>query len=219
LQFADLKQKITSDPLYREAFKISKSRSIVMEDHRMNVYLIIKYFLANLPSGNIIEFGAYRGGNAIFMAYVINELYPGMKVFALDSFEGMPPTDKTVDAHNKGDFSDTNYDELLQYIDKIGLHNIEFVKGYFEDTFDQVIAKAKPINLAHIDCDVYPSVKFSYLAVKQHMVNGGYVVLDDATVSSCIGATEAVEEVIIQNDGLYSEQIYPHYVFRIFSSH
>lgn len=32
----------------------------------------------------------------------------GMKVFALDSFEGMPPTDKSVDAHNKGDFSDTN---------------------------------------------------------------------------------------------------------------
>lgn len=110
-------------------------------------------------------------------------------------------------------------DELLEYIDKIGLNNIELVRGYFEDTFDQVIAKAKPINLAHIDCDVYPSVKYSYLAVKQHMVNGGYIVLDDATVSSCIGATEAVEEVIIQNDGLYSEQIYPHYVFRIFSSH
>ncbi len=45
------------------------------------------------------------------------------------------------------------------------------------------------------------------------MVQGGYIIFDDANVSSCIGATEAVEE-IIQRDCMYSEQIWPHYVFR-----
>ena len=34
------------------------------------------------------------------------------------------------------------------------------------------------------------------------MVNGGYVVFDDAAVSSCLGATEAVEDLVIRRDGL-----------------
>lgn len=42
----------------------------------------------------------------------------------------------------------------------------------------------------------------------------GYYVFDDAVSSSCIGAAEAVEEVVIREDGLLSEQIYPHRVFR-----
>jgi len=46
------------------------------------------------------------------------------------------------------------------------------------------------------------------------MVPGGYIVLDDALFSSCLGATEVVEDLMIRRDGLNSEQIYPHYVFR-----
>jgi hypothetical protein len=49
------------------------------------------------------------------------------------------------------------------------------------------------------------------------MVEGGYFVFDDATVSSCIGATEVVEDLLIRRDGLNSEQIWPHFVFRAFS--
>jgi hypothetical protein len=48
------------------------------------------------------------------------------------------------------------------------------------------------------------------------MVPGGYMVFDDATYSSCLGATEAVETLAIRRDGLNSEQIYPHFVFRSF---
>jgi len=50
--------------------------------------------------------------------------------------------------------------------------------------------------------------------VKPAMASGGYLVFDDATTSSCIGATEAVENLLIRRDALSSEQIYPHYVFR-----
>jgi hypothetical protein len=50
------------------------------------------------------------------------------------------------------------------------------------------------------------------------MIPGGYLVFDDATVSSCLGATEAVEDLLIRRDGLNSEQIFPHFVFRAFFS-
>jgi hypothetical protein len=46
------------------------------------------------------------------------------------------------------------------------------------------------------------------------MVAGGYYVFDDATVSSCLGATEMVEDLPIRRDGLSAEQIVPHFVFR-----
>jgi hypothetical protein len=46
------------------------------------------------------------------------------------------------------------------------------------------------------------------------MMPGGYIAFDDACFSSCLGATEAVEEFLIRRDGLHAEQIYPHFVFR-----
>jgi hypothetical protein len=47
------------------------------------------------------------------------------------------------------------------------------------------------------------------------MVKGGYIVFDDTLASSCIGATDVVEQILIARDNLRSEQIYPHHVFRI----
>lgn len=216
LQFGDLKQKILADQLYQEAFAVAHDRTIQSEENRMNIFLIMRFFLNKIPPGHVIEYGSYRGGGAIFMAYVAKQLYPGMKVFALDTFEGMPPTDKNVDAHNAGDFKDTNFESLQARVNELGLNNMILVKGLFEDTNADVMRQAGKISLAHIDCDIAPAVRFSYEGVKPFMVNGGYIVFDDATVSSCLGATEVVEDDLIRRDGLNSEQIWPHFVFRSF---
>lgn len=214
IQFGLLRDKILGDPLYQRAFRASDGRSIVAEENRFNIYLIMRFYLSRISEGHIIEFGSYRGGNALFMAYVAKELYPKITVHALDTFEGMPVTDKAKDAHNEGDFEDVDLDELKIYAKKIGLTNLEFHKGTFQDTTKGILEEAKQISLAHIDCDIYSAVVYAYEAVKDYMVPGGYLVFDDATVSSCIGATDAVEELVIQRDGLRSEQIFPHYVFR-----
>lgn len=218
LQFGGLREKILGDPLYKEAFSVARDRTIMSEENRMNIYLLLRFYLDKIPFGHIVEYGSYRGGSAIFMAYVAQKLYPGMKVFALDSFEGMPLTDKNVDAHNAGDFSDVDLDKLQSRVDELKLDNLVLVKGYFENTNDGVMAQAGKISLAHIDCDIAPAVKYSYEGVRQFMVDGGYIVFDDATVSSCIGATEVVEDLLIRRDGLNSEQIWPHFVFRAFGN-
>lgn len=218
LQFGDLRDKVLNDPLYKEAFAVAQDRTIMSEENRMNIFLLLRFFLDKIPFGHIVEYGSYRGGSAIFMAYVAQKLYPGMKVYALDSFEGMPPTDKNVDAHNVGDFSDTDISTLQERIEELKLDNLVLVKGYFENTNDGVMAEAGKISFAHIDCDIAPAVKYSYEGVRSFMVDGGYVVFDDATVSSCIGATEVVEDLLIRRDGLNSEQIWPHFVFRAFNN-
>ena len=218
LQFGGLRDKVLSDPLYKEAYAVAQDRTIMSEENRMNIFLLLRFYLDRIPLGHIVEYGSYLGGSAIFMAYIVKKLYPGMKVFALDSFEGMPATDKNVDAHNAGDFGDVDLDKLQARVDELKLDNLVLVKGLFENTNDEVMAEAGKISLAHIDCDIGPAVKCSYEGVKSFMVDGAYIVFDDATVSSCIGATEVVEDLLIRRDGMNSEQIWPHFVFRAFGN-
>lgn len=214
IEFGDLRARIEADPLYQEALAVSQGRSLLYADKRYNLFLLLRFFLPRIAFGNVIEFGVHRAGNAIFMAYVLNKLSPGTRVLALDTFAGMPETDSQIDAHNRGDFADVDLDQIREYVANLGLTNILFYEGLFEDTTKQALLDAGAISLAHIDCDIRSACIYSYEAVMPTMVSGGYVVFDDATVSSCIGATEVVEEYAIRRDGLSSEQIYPHFVFR-----
>jgi hypothetical protein len=214
LEYGDLASRVAADPLYQEASALAVGRSLVSEARRMNLFLLMKFYLPWLGPGNIIEFGAYRGGNAAFMAFVASRLLPGTHVFALDTFNGMPATDRAIDAHNRGDFGDANLDEIRAFSRDQGLDNLHFVPGLFEDVAPGVMTAHGAFTMAHIDCDIYSAVACAYETLRGAMVPGGYIVFDDATTSSCIGATEAVEQLAIRRDGLSSEQIYPHFVFR-----
>lgn len=214
IQFGQLRDEVRRDPLYKHALQLSRGRSVVSEDNRINLFLICRFFLPQVPRGQIVEFGSYKGGNALFMAAVAAEVCPGVRVYALDTYAGIPEADPTIDAHSAGDFHDVDLDELRRFAHDSGVANVEFVQGRFEDTAPTLLAAAGPVALAHIDSDTFGSVAYAYDAVRRYMVPGGYLVFDDATVSSCLGATEAVESLLIRRDGLHAEQIWPHFVFR-----
>jgi predicted O-methyltransferase YrrM len=214
LQFGPLRHELVNEPLYKEAEALIAGRSVVSLDNRLNIYLLLTRYLKHVPPGNIVEFGAWKGGNAIFMAHVAKRCLPGTKVVALDTFAGMPETNPAIDLHRAGDFADVDLDQLRTYVKGIGLDNISFVKGLFQDTFESVREDFAPFSLAHIDCDIYSAVAFAYDAVRPWVVPGGYLVFDDALYSSCLGASEAVESLLIRRDGLNSEQVFPHFVFR-----
>lgn len=215
MQFGKLRDLIRSHPLYQEAASAAGTRSIISEDNRMNLFLLLNYFIPHQGGvGDVLEFGAYRGGNALFMAKVMSRSMPTARIYALDTYKGMPETDLTVDRHKAGDFADVDLGEIRRYAESLKLDNLEFVQGLFEDTTPSLLGKVDSISLVHVDCDIYSAVKYSYDICKPKMIKGGYYVFDDALYSSCIGATEAVEEVVIGRDGLRSEQIFPHFVFR-----
>lgn len=215
IEFGELRERVRSDPLYVAALALAEGRSIMAEDNRINLFLILRFFLDKIPFGHVIEFGSYRAGNAMFMARVLQEVRPDAKVVALDTFSGMPETDATVDAHRQGDFSSVDLDETRAAVAAAGLANLELIPGRFEDTAAIALARLGPIALAHLDSDIYSAIAFGYDAVKRHVVRGGYLIFDDATVSSCLGATEAVEELVIRRDWLHAEQISPQFVFRV----
>ena len=214
LQYGNVRKKVLGDPLYIDAMNLARGRTVQEPDRRANLFLLLKFYVPSLPPGDIIEFGSFRGGSAIFMARVCQKLGLKSEVWALDTFTGMPTPDKSVDAHSSGDFKETDLVSLQSYSEKCGLNNLRWVQGLFEDTCGRVLEGSRKMVLAHIDCDIGSAVRYSYNTIKDHMVDGGYVVFDDATASSCLGATEVVESDVIRRDGLNCEQIYPHFVFR-----
>lgn len=214
LQYGGVAEDVRRDPDFQHAFSLASGRSIVREDRLMNLYLLIRFFLPRLAPGHIVEFGTYRGGSALFMAKLCQVYLPGTRVYGLDTFAGMPPTDKSVDAHSTGDFAGTDIEEIQTAALREGLDNLTLVKGVFEDTTPGVLAQCGAVRLAHIDCDIYSACRYAFETCRPDMVPGGYYVFDDATESSCIGATEVVEDIVIRKAGLTSEQISPHFVFR-----
>jgi hypothetical protein len=215
LQFGGAAEKILGDADFQEAMDLAGSRTILGGGNLCNLFLIIKFYLPRLPPGHIVEFGSYRGGGAIFMAALASKFLPGRKVFGFDTFSGMPATDRRVDHHAMGSFADVDLAELRHYVNKIGLaDNLEYVQGDFADTVAPTLRNVSSISLAHIDCDIRSAIECAYEAAKPYMVSGGYWILDDPMVSDCLGAAEAMEDLLIRRDGLNSEQVYPHYVFR-----
>lgn len=213
LQHWELAPRIAADPLYRAAVEASGGLSLLVEAKRMNLFLLLTRYFAALDARDVVEFGAYRGGNALFMARVLSEVAPAAKVYALDTFAGMPAVDTQRDLHGPGDFQDASLADLVARRDAQGLDNLVLVPGLFEDTFPGLIAQGARFGLAHIDCDIYSGAKYAVEAVWPHMATGGYVVFDDADTSSCIGATEAAEELVMAR-AIHSEQVWPHWVFR-----
>lgn len=213
LSFGKLHDAVKEDPLYQQAFHLVQGGTLLDEKLLMNFFLLLKYSIKEMP-GDIIEFGSYRCGTAVFLAYVARALGIKAKIYALDTFEGIPHADVHIDFHVCGDFKDTSFDIVNEMIQALHLDNLILVKGRFQDSFPQICSALQPLSLVHVDGVTYSSVKYAINAALPHMhPQGGYLVIDDALCSSCIGALQAVEEMVQEHD-LNAEQSCPHFVYR-----
>jgi len=210
LEYGELRRRVSRDPLYRKARRAANGRSVLSELRRINLFLIIRFYFSELASQDIAELGVYKGGNVFFMATLLKELYPGARVHAFDTYEGMPETKRGIDLHSAGDFADASLDEIVQAAKERGLDNVEFVKGDVRQTLGNFRTK---LALGHIDLDIYEPIAFAQNVMWEQLVAGGYLVYDDTTTSSCLGATRAVEDLLVK-EGVHSDQIFPHFVFR-----
>ncbi len=206
---------IATDPVFQAAFKASQDRgSVVTQQKLANLYLIIRYATPQ-DCADIHEFGSFSGGSAVFMGTVLKLLQRRAKVYAYDTFEGMPETDEIRDMHHKGNFANTGYAGLLSYIEDNGLgEHVETVKGEFNKTLPGILARSGKIALVHVDCDIYESTKYAVRECLPAMSAGAHIVFDDPLHGSCLGAFDAVQELLIRELGLTAEQAYPHLVFR-----
>jgi len=206
---------VQRDPLFRRALEYATRRGTVVTQQKLaNIFLILRYGWPALR-GDICEFGSYRGGSAAFIACVSRALGRSTKVYAFDTFRGLPETNPDRDLHSAGDFGNADLPGFQAFIDSEGLQDyLVPVSGVFDQTLPSILESKPLMSLVHIDCDIYAPIKYLLAACEPYYEPGGYVVLDDPMSSSCIGAFDAVAESFLCEQRLLPEQVYPHFVFR-----
>jgi hypothetical protein len=79
LAHGNLAEQVWNDPLFRWALKIARLpqvKTMCTEARLMNLYLLLKFYLPKVKSQNIVEYGSFKGGSALFMAAILKEVAP-----------------------------------------------------------------------------------------------------------------------------------------------
>jgi len=213
LQFNVIRSFVQRDPIFSESLKLAEDLSLTHEISLMNIFLIMKY---GLPSqcGDIIEFGSYQGGTAIFMANVAKRLGIEGKIYALDTFAGIPPGDLVLDFLTTNDFKNDSFESLRERSAQLGLTNLIPIKGRFQETTHALLKHAQKFLLAYVDCKTYESTRYAISTILPHLhTASGYLLLHDPIHSDGLGPLQAMEEMI-ETHQLHAEQAYPHMVYR-----
>ena len=154
--------------------------------------LAVLYELAHSAvPGEFWECGVYRGGTAKLLA----EFNRRLRLF--DTFTGMPPV-AHVDWHQAGDFGDTSCEEVRQKL-KGCRARVSIYQGWIPDTFPHH-AVHDPIAFAHIDVDIYASVKACCWHIWPRLAIDGVLLFDDYGFTTCPGAKLAVDEFCKEHD-------------------
>lgn len=119
--------------------------------------------------GMVAEFGVHKG----YSIEKIAMLLPHKTIYGFDSFTGLQE-DWTGWAFPKGGF---NLDGQLP---NIKTTNVEFVKGYFDETLENWLKdKKEPFAFINIDCDTYNATKAVLDNIGPSRIIPGTVILFD----------------------------------------
>lgn len=146
--------------------------------------------------GDIVECGVGTGSSLFVLAALAKEEGKNRVVWGFDSFEGFPepsPEDASIRGTQKGEWGFATLNRIKMRMGKIQAHNINLVKGYFENTTTDFI---HPIALLHIDVDLYQSYKTVLDNLFKNVVSGGVVAFDEYGSKKWPGATRAIDEFL-----------------------
>lgn len=156
-----------------------------------NVQFCVSDVIERGIAGDVIETGVWRGGASILMRAVLRAYGDTTrKVWVADSFRGLPKPSGRYEA----DLGDTlwTFSELAVSAGEVrgnfaryGLldDQVEFIEGYFQDTLAG--AALDQLAVVRLDGDMYESTIVALEALYPKLSVGGYLVVDDYSVSSC----------------------------------
>lgn len=153
--------------------------------------------------GDFVEFGCYRGNTTLLIGKLLAKSAPEKRLFAYDSFDGLP--EKTHE-----DFSDAGRDfkqgaltvskrEVVEKIRRAGLKNVVLKKAWFAELTAQDLPEQ--IAFAFIDGDFYASQRTALNLVSPRLATSGVIICHDYNNPDLPGASQAVDEFLIKNDG------------------
>lgn len=183
---------LASIPSLRPNLKRVQSEGLetLLDYRRLGMLVAALRYSASIK-GDVIEFGSFRGGSAGLM---LQYLPSDKRIHVCDSFEGMPDVVEEDNFHRKGDFSDTTAERVERGLRSLS-SNFQLHIGFFKQTL-QVMEKNTDLtfSFAHIDVDLYESVKEALEFCYSRMGHGSVIIFDDYGAPTCLGAKQAVDE-------------------------
>jgi ADP-heptose:LPS heptosyltransferase len=164
----------------------------LLDPRRILAVLELVKVAASKSDGEVIEMGVYRGGSAAAIGWMLRSAGLERAVHLFDTFGGMPPT-MELDTHEEFDFSDTNLKTVAKSLNRVVAgFPFRFHPGLFSDTLQEV--SERHFCFAHIDADLYQSVREACEFTYPRMDAGGIMLFDDYAAPSCPGAKKAVDD-------------------------
>lgn len=175
----------------------------------------LREVLSRGVSGDVVEFGCYRGDTSLLLERVLEKEFPDSfsRLWIYDSFEGLPARtreDASVAGDNfrQGELLVTKR-EVVERFKKAGLRVPRIRKGFFEDLDAGPNLGISGMNLAtsdlpdeivfaFLDGDLYQSIKTSLGLVTPRMNHEGVILVHDYNNPQLPGVSCAVDEWMAQ---------------------
>ena len=160
-----------------DVFNKVRPYTCVNYDFLLQMKEIIKSLDVNKIDGAIVEAGCWKGGCGSFMQLFAKN----RQVYLYDSFEKFPPLKKEDGTYvNKLNIEVAKESDVREISNKLGVNPI-VIKGFFKDVPNFV----GPIALLRLDSDLYDSTMDALDKFYDHVVKGGFIVIDDFDFPGC----------------------------------
>ena len=169
---------VTADEeLFRSVYSLSMEIPVRNESSAAGTSLAAHLVRASVEccEGNICEFGAYQGGNALVVTSLLHSLLAGRGYHLLDSFQGLQALGTADPASRTADFTDTDWEAVRSRFALI--RPVHIWKGFFHETLPQLAGEK--LCMAYIDCDLYEPAVECLRFVSERLVPGGMILLHD----------------------------------------
>jgi len=183
LEYLERKRKIKSN--YFDYIRLS---TLELVSNRLN---------SNNIQGSVAEVGVYKGS----FACLINEYFPGRKLYLFDTFEGFDNRDVNIDHQNKfssdkvQDFSNTSVEDVLKIMPFRDVCVVK--KGYFPET---AAGLNDTFAFVSLDTDLYAPIYEGLNFFYPRLAKGGYIFIHDFNNDCYKGAKKAVEQFCAEQE-------------------
>jgi hypothetical protein len=180
---------------FQEAILLGKSRSDCSSGCiDLLVEVVATHKRAGI-AGDIAECGSYRCGATIAMAAAVDYHEAGKRVFAFDTWCGLPYGPEQQGFEN---FADVNFTEVCDAVERF---EIDLIRGRHEDTVPPFAAYSKTIgrkfSLLFMDSDFYDSHLTCLRSFWPLITRRGGVVFHDWTFQ---GVQQAIEDAVDEKE-------------------
>lgn len=167
---------------------LGQSRAACSPENLRGLVSIVEQ-VKDIP-GDIVEVGSYKCGSTIILATTAEEVSPEKKVFAFDTFAGMPAAKEFDYQGPLPPFNDVNFGEI-QSVTSL-LPSIQLVRGIHEKTIPEF--ESRPVSFIFMDSDLYSSHIVTLKHLWPMLSVGGIITFHDWNTIDCPGVKKAIED-------------------------